>query len=361
MISIVKVLERDAKVIPIVGIKTEYLPLPKNQGAAGLCWAFAAIAHLEIEYAVLTGNRMKLSVEQVDNNIVEFYNNVYNLITYRRNPLFEVCCKTINETYKPANGGYTACALMYYLDAGVMLEHDYPYNNGDSTSKYNISKTTHLNIDEIQEVGSFNGTILMVNTTRALVDDTIVPMATNGLYEFVYSILEANHSVSVSIHADNALALGGVVSDKNESTSTNHAAVLTAFTHIDATGDIYAEVFNSWGDACMAGGLYYIKVYDAATNEYWNNRVIFTRITMATVSSGVHKKPINSIELTIQFISFAINFAINFVIIAYFLRPHFGCFKRVFDSCCCYCRYLYREFCNNKLYREEQESSSFCI
>jgi hypothetical protein len=353
ILAIIKILERDPAVLPIVGIKSDYLPLPKNQGQEGLCWAFAAAAHLEIEYAVLTGNRMKLSVEQVDNNVVEFYNSLYDIITHRKNPIFGTCHSAIGEDYVPTNGGSIPCALMYYLDAGAMLEYDYPYNNGNSTSKYNIDKTTTLNIDEIEWMLIQNTTLLYYNTTSYHENDNIIPIGTKGLYEFVYNILASNHSIAVAINAGGAFNDYGVAFDKDEVNDTTHGVVLTAFVHIDASGDIYAEVFNSWGET-MVGGLYYIKVYDAAKNEYWNNRKIFTDMAIATVSSGVHKKSINFIGLTIQFISFTI----NFVIVVYILRLHFNCFKKAFDCCCCCCRCLYCGFCNNKLYREEQEEST---
>src|SRR5512145_1917974 len=68
----------------------------KEQGNTGMCWDFATVSYIETMYYILTKNKFRLSVQQVSDNIDEFF---------EQNPKYE--CK---QAPRPAfNGGSSKC------------------------------------------------------------------------------------------------------------------------------------------------------------------------------------------------------------------------------------------------------------
>ena len=63
-----------------------------------------------------------------------------------------------------------------------------------------------------------------------------------------------------------------------EECNIDHAIVITAVGHFPDEKDIYYEIVNSHGRGVGDQGKFYIKIYDADTNLFWNNGKIFNMI-----------------------------------------------------------------------------------
>ena len=278
---------RPDEYVKIAGISEDYISLPKNQGSEGLCYVFATLSYLEMEYAIFSDNRIRTSPEQVSNNIVSFFNTE----SYTDDLIFNRC-KQMNPPNKDARyGGEQYCVLDYVEYRGLMFEHDYPYNNGNSADKYSNSKISPLKIDNIDYMRftEDNITIFMNETHEEIAE---LPITIEQLFDYaIFPRLESGHPLLISINAEHLF--GQVIEEINETRIVNHAVVLTSIGKLPGNNPdhVYAEILNSWGDNAYEGGFQYIHIGDISTGKFYNNMNMFSELYYADIFHSVMPIP----------------------------------------------------------------------
>jgi hypothetical protein len=53
-----------------------YLGNIKDQQRTGMCWSFSTVSFIESHFNILTNNKMRLSVEQIGDNIDEYFDDI---------------------------------------------------------------------------------------------------------------------------------------------------------------------------------------------------------------------------------------------------------------------------------------------
>jgi cathepsin L/cathepsin K len=172
-----------------------------DQGVCGSCYAFASLNAIESSYFIKTGQRVKLSRQQV------------------------VDCSTKN---KGCNGGWPSFVAVYARANGLMLESDYPYKQQVGTCLYNASKAKNY-------ISGFIG------HNQSQMTYILKKYSASYLYELL-----KKGPVAVAIDGD---ALGdyksGVWSTEG-CFALNHAVLLVGF-GFDEYGTPYWIIKNSWG------------------------------------------------------------------------------------------------------------------
>jgi len=347
VLSIARILERPAWYVKKYGVDTDYLPLVKNQNSEGLCWVFAAMAHVEIEYGLLTGNRIRLSSEQVSNGYNDYFDSSINVAWWiLSNDTQRMRC-TSESSYDPRNGGISACSLLYTMYYGAMFEYDYPYMNGTSINKYSSGKVSHARVNAVEEVRYVSENITYYFHPNG--DVEVLPRCTLDYHKYLVTrFLSTNHSLFIEINAD-AFDYRNIVDWNVVTNVSNHAVVATSIGCInDGThdpNDLYMEVFNSWGTTGASGtGLYYIKIYDHKTGEIWNNMNVFANYGYAHVSHDAFND-INPFSTLLWSIA-------SIVLFIYFIRLHSSWCRDCCDDNCCLSRCCCCGFCHNRIIRD---------
>lgn len=283
LISKLKLAERNSDFIPTYGIKDpDYLPLPKNQKSVGNCFIFAAISCIETAYAVLTGTRYYLSAEQVSKNIYNFYQNHQD----SENELVSLCKA---KTSPVSENGYPSCVLLYIKEKGIMSEYDFPYLEVTSTNKYNPKYVMPINVTNITQILTIEtdpGKYRIIEE-KYINDEkkgqvSLTEGTENEIYEKIHNYivdkLSEEKVVPIVASICGSMLDGYKINSYNKECSINHAVTITSVGHFPDDNDIYYEFVNSHGKYTGDQGKFYVKIYDAATNLFWNNRKIFTFI-----------------------------------------------------------------------------------
>ena len=186
---------------------------PSNQGKCGSCWTFATIAALESHHALISGNLVKLSEQQILD-----------------------CASNSHYGNLGCNGGTVDAAYQYIKDAGgVVTERSYPYKM--------VQQRCHPKAEAI-----------VANITSWKDID-------EGDEEALKKALAYNGPVAVAIHVSDRFKFykSGVYFEENCPNSReqlNHA--VTAVGYGSENGHDYWLIKNSWGTSWGLGG--YIKI-----------------------------------------------------------------------------------------------------
>lgn len=180
----------------------------KNQGSCGSCWAFGANGAVEAALSIQQGVQLNLSEQEL------------------------VDCDKLDSG---CNGGLPEKALTY-LSSGVCSTAEYPY-----TAKGGLCQSSKCT--KVAKVTGYKA----------------IPTSTDGAAH-----LEAlqtgpiNIGINGSAQAFQLYKSGVVTLDKCTSTTQNHAVIMVAYEHDDASGLDYLLVRNSWGTTWGEEG--YIKI-----------------------------------------------------------------------------------------------------
>lgn len=240
-----------------------YVSDVKDQSTTGMCWAFSTISWLETMYNILTRNRMLLSVEQVADNIEDFYSDNNNTLLYGDDLIFQDCQGIIP---RPAfNGGRQKCAVYYISKSGIMTEYAYPFTYGGAKDLYNVSIITPIGIRDITEI-SFDEMMNLNFTINNLIN------------------LMGYGVILTSVDANDLQHNNYIVNDIKEiEYHLNHAILITGVVYNPIDMEYYLEFMNSWGDEFGLGGLGYIIITKNDGNQIVNNRGILTHWLFADV------------------------------------------------------------------------------
>jgi len=179
----------------------------QDQGQCGSCWAFSAIAQMEGQHFIQTGELLKLSEQQ--------------------------CVDCDDESFGCSGGWQDNC--MYYVqdNGGISLEEDYPYTAG--TDACFAPWFGPVNVKEVYHVKSYSESQLMAAIAQGPVSVTI----------------DADATV---FHAYTS----GVISGTACGSKLDHAVVAVGYGTDEVTGLDYYLVRNSWGKAWGDEG--YVKI-----------------------------------------------------------------------------------------------------
>ena len=205
----------------IAGVNKDYLSIIKNQGSYGVCWAYSTISAIEMQYGVISGNRMKFSPwKTIVDDILDYF---------KGKPQYQTC-QNFAENYFYNH----FCAFEYLVKSKKHMIMQ--YNNQSSTiyvKNYNYLLFSSLSMEKLIELLSqghplvtvMNATALLRLRDVSIVDDYYIgPDTMNGV---------------------------------------DHAIVATAVGTIEGRDGIYLEILNSWGEDIGSEGLNYIKIADS--------------------------------------------------------------------------------------------------
>ncbi len=196
------------------GVTGDYLPAVQNQGAAGTCWAFAAVGALEAKFAIYDqdpGMNLDLSVQNL------------------------VCPGTMGNI----SGGYANLALDYFVTNGITTAATLPYT-GQNTSPlwplkppYDLYGVTSVATDLSanpymveRDLEKYGPLVALINAENDLI--WTQPTPTSTLTE------QGGYAL------DHAVDIVGFQDDPN------------------AAGGGYYIVENSWGTGVGVDGFFYV-------------------------------------------------------------------------------------------------------
>ncbi|CAJ0921661.1 unnamed protein product, partial [Mesorhabditis belari] len=132
----------------------DVVPEVKNQGSCGSCWAFATAACMEIQYARENNEIIDLSEQQMT--------CVY--------PNKKTICK----------GGFPSVAFNHYMDDGIGLESDSPYDPSGDLRCYSFKQ--RLSVSSVTDLLPFD----MDTVKRAIVNDGPIAVGMYINWNFMY-------------------------------------------------------------------------------------------------------------------------------------------------------------------------------
>ncbi|KAH0789317.1 cathepsin S-like [Histomonas meleagridis] len=215
------ILSRLALFSAIAGVNKDYLSIIKDQGEYGTCWAYSTVSSVEMQYASISGNRMKFSPwDTIVNTIIDYFDGKSQYPS----------CQQFSTNYFYSH----YCAFEYLVnDKRHMIME---YNKKPSSiyvKSYNVFSGANANIDTIVE---------LLKTGRPIV--SVMRSAT----------LQKLSDLSI---------IDKYYMDNETMSSIDHAVTVTGIGTIEGHDGIYLEVLNSWGESIGAEGLNYIKVADS--------------------------------------------------------------------------------------------------
>nr|XP_023020443.1 cathepsin L1-like [Leptinotarsa decemlineata] len=187
----------------------------KSQGSCGSCWAFSTTGSVESHNFIKTGKLISLSEQQL------------------------VDCVKNNSG---CGGGWMDIALEYIEADGIMLEDDYPYEERNTTCRFNNSKAA-----------------VRIKSYKAIKKNDEI-----DLQKAV--ALEGPVSVAVEVTVAFQLYARGILNDpqcKNTEGDLTHAVLVTGYGSQD--GKDYWIVKNSWGAEYGMDG--YLRMSRNADNQ----------------------------------------------------------------------------------------------
>ena len=178
----------------------------QDQAACGSCWAFSAIASMEGQHFVQSGELLKLSEQQ--------------------------CVDCDSESYGCSGGWQDNCMWYVYDNGGISLEKDYPYTAGTDTC-----------------FADWDGPVSVstVHSVKSYDEEQLLAALNQG-------------PVSVTVDADSAYFRSyesGVITATDCGTKLDHAITAVGY-GTDENGTDYYMVRNSWGKAWGDNG--YLKI-----------------------------------------------------------------------------------------------------
>lgn len=183
----------------------------KNQAQCGSCWAFSAVGAIEGANAIVSGELLSLSEQEL------------------------IDCDRVHD--QGCHGGLMDYAFEFVIkNGGLDTEDDYPYKGNDNTCNKPRLNRKVVTIDGYEDVPA--------NSERALKKAV------------------ANQPVAIAIEADGRtfqLYNGGVYDDDTCGTQLNHGVLIVGYSE-EGTKP-YWVVKNSWGPHWGDGGYINMKMY----------------------------------------------------------------------------------------------------
>ncbi|KAL5707550.1 hypothetical protein ACHQM5_018440 [Ranunculus cassubicifolius] len=182
----------------------------KDQGQCGSCWAFSSIGAIEAVNAIVTGELISLSEQEL------------------------VDCDMMDDG---CNGGFMDTAFQWVIgNGGINTESEYPYTGVDQSCKIAKEQVKVVSIDSYEDVSPDEESVLVC----ALLTQPITVGIDGGAHDF-------------------QLYTGGVYSGECSSNpdDINHAVLVVGY---GSEGDEeYWIAKNSWGTSWGMEGYIYIK------------------------------------------------------------------------------------------------------
>lgn len=210
---------------------SEYAANIRDQKSSDECWAFAGATYLEMAYAIHTGNKYRLSTEQIIDNLPSWadYTNC------------DIDKLDLTTAYN------MSCVLNFIRDKGIMTEYEYTKSRGS----YQPDKITPISIHHVMyypplatPIDTYNLALHLLRQSPVLADICALSLSPSGLESSFVDCLPDHNVVLVSI--------------------------------CQSDGIIFAEYQNSfgsqWGDY---GGYGYLAIGRMAAGTIRDNRGIF--------------------------------------------------------------------------------------
>lgn len=204
-----------------------YVPVVKNQGSCGSCYAFSSMGMIESRLRVATKNQLKIDLS----------------------PQEIVSCSAYSQG---CEGGFPyLIAGKFAQDHGVVAEECNPYT-GQDTSCSATKKCTRMYVSKYRYVGGYYGACNEELMKMSLVQSGPLSVSFEVYSDFMH------YSGGVYYHTDELLQ--DVPPNKYDPFElTNHAVLLVGYGTDPKTKEDYWIVKNSWGTKWGENGFFRIR------------------------------------------------------------------------------------------------------
>jgi len=187
----------------------------KDQGDCGSCWTFSTTGCLESQHAIVTGNLVGLS----EQNLID-------------------CANAFNNN--GCDGGLPSQAFEYiYFNGGIDTESSYPYEGEDDNCRYDPSN-----------IGAKISGI--VNITQGDENSIVDAVANVGPISIAFEVLDDFMDYDSGVYSNSDCS--------TDPSSVNHAVLIVGYNvTTDSSKTDFWIVKNSWGEDWGLNGYFWIQ------------------------------------------------------------------------------------------------------